>query len=128
MGSVLAAEWPGLPTAGPVTPAQLKAQLGVTDDIDAAFIDRIAGAVSRKVRRWPVAAQAQQEDVPEGDRQWPEDIAEGAMMLAVRLYRRRNSPAGVESFGAEGAVYVQRHDPDIAMLLDIGSYAGPMVG
>jgi hypothetical protein len=50
-------------------------------------------------------------------------------MLAGRLYRRRNSPAGVEAFSdLGGAVYVQRNDPDIALLLRTGAYARPMVG
>lgn len=128
MPSVLAAEWPDLPPAGPVIPADLKSQLSITDDTDDRFIDRVALAVNRKVRRYPISAYASQPDVEPADRVWPGDIAEGAMMLAVRLYRRRNSPAGIETFGAEGAVYVQRHDPDIAMLLDLGTYTGPMVG
>jgi hypothetical protein len=47
----------------------------------------------------------------------------GAAMLGARLYRRRNSPEGVATFTADGAVYVQRNDPDVAMLLGIGAYA-----
>ena len=41
----------------------------------------------------------------------------GATMLAARLHRRRNSPGGIESFVADGAVYVSRQDPDVAVLL-----------
>jgi hypothetical protein len=52
----------------------------------------------------------------------------GATMLAARLWRRRNSPEGVATFTADGAVYVQRNDPDISMLLGIGSSAPPVVG
>jgi hypothetical protein len=52
----------------------------------------------------------------------------GARMLAARLYRRRSSPEGVATFTADGAAYVQRNDPDIAMLLGIGSWAPPVVG
>lgn len=52
----------------------------------------------------------------------------GAMMLAARLYRRRNSPEGVASFTGEGAVYVQRNDPDLALTLGLGGYAPPVVG
>jgi anti-sigma factor RsiW len=58
----------------------------------------------------------------------PEARELGATMLAARLYRRRNSPEGVATFAAEGAVYVQRNDPDVALLLGIGSYAPPVVG
>lgn len=122
MGMLLAQEWPGLPVGGPVIRDDLKDQLGLEDDDDDRFLDRIVLAVNRKVRRWPIARYAA--NLPE----WPEDIVEGSMMLAARLYRRRNSPSGVESFGAEGAVYVQRHDPDIAMLLELGTHAGPQVG
>ncbi len=128
MAAVLAQEWPDLPPAGPVTPATLKQQLGIADAADDAFVDRITLAVNRKVRRWPIGAYGSQPDVAPGDRVWPGDLVEGAMMLAVRLFRRRNSPAGVEAFGAEGALYVQRNDPDIAMLLELGAYAGPQVG
>jgi hypothetical protein len=52
----------------------------------------------------------------------------GGILLAARLYRRRNSPEGVATFTADGAVYVQRNDPDVAMLLGIGAYAPPVVG
>jgi hypothetical protein len=52
----------------------------------------------------------------------------GARMLAGRLYRRRNNPAGMAEFAAEGPVFIQRNDPDIAMLLRIGAYTPPRVG
>jgi len=58
----------------------------------------------------------------------PPARALGAQMLAVRLWSRRNSPEGVATFTADGAVYVQRNDPDIALLLGIGPYAPPVVG
>lgn len=58
----------------------------------------------------------------------PASQAVGALMLAGRLYRRRQSLDGVATFTAEGAAYVQRNDPDIAMLLGIGSWAPPVVG
>lgn len=58
----------------------------------------------------------------------PELIALGATMLAARLYRRRNSPEGVATFTQDGAVYVQKNDPDVAMLLGLGSWAPPVVG
>ena len=52
----------------------------------------------------------------------------GALMLAARVYRRRNSPAGVESLGEMGPVYVSRNDPDLAMMLGLARYAKPRVG
>lgn len=52
----------------------------------------------------------------------------GAMMLAARLYRRRNSPDGVQAITDSGAAYVARTDPDVARLLRIDQYAVPKVG
>ena len=60
--------------------------------------------------------------------EWPEYWRQGARMLATRIYRRRDSPAGVEAMGELGPVYVQRNDPDLAQLLELGRYARPMVG
>ena len=59
---------------------------------------------------------------------WPDHVKLGAKMLAARVYRRRNSPAGVESMGELGPVYVSRNDPDLAQLLKIGRYSQPRVG
>lgn len=116
----------GLPTPGPATVPAVRGHLGqdADDTRDAERIQRIVDAVNAQVRRWPVA------QVALGAADWSDaaDVVEGAVMLAARLYRRKNSPAGVETFGAEGAVYVQRNDPDIAQLLQLGTWAGPVVG
>lgn len=64
-----------------------------------------------------------------GDREtWPAFWSHGAKMLAMRIYRRRDSPGGVEALGELGPVYVSRNDPDLAQLLEIGRYAKPVVG
>lgn len=60
--------------------------------------------------------------------EWDDAVLQGARMLTARLWRRRQSPAGVESVGDLGAVYVQRRDPDVALLLGLGSYRPPLVG
>lgn len=65
---------------------------------------------------------------PEPAAGWPANVELGATMLAARVYRRRNSPAGVESLGEAGPVYVSRNDPDLAQLLELGRYARPAVG
>lgn len=52
----------------------------------------------------------------------------GAVMLTARLYRRRNSPAGIEAVGDLGASYVSRYDADIARLLRLDAFAAPTVG
>lgn len=128
MAAVLAAEQPDLPLVGPAARAAVKEELRLTDTTEDSVVDRIVLAVNRKVRRWPVARQASQPDVEPADRKWPEDIEHGALMLCARLYRRRNSAAGYEAFGGEGAVYVRRNDPDIAQLLELGDYEGPVLG
>jgi hypothetical protein len=52
---------------------------------------------------------------------------QGAVMYAAREYRRRNSPAGIETFG-DATSFVSRFDPDIERALQTGSYARPVVG
>ena len=74
------------------------------------------------------AADAQGAVLDTPGTEWPEAVEYGATLLGARLYRRRNSPAGVETFGQLGAVYVMRNDPDVAMLLKLGPYARPQVG
>jgi hypothetical protein len=59
---------------------------------------------------------------------WSAAVDRGANMLGGRLFRRRNSPSGVETFSGDGVVYVQRSDPDIAQLLQLGDYSKPAVG
>ena len=49
----------------------------------------------------------------------------GALMLAARLHRRRNSAGGLEPLADGGAAYVARTDPDIARLLGLDSHAAP---
>lgn len=59
---------------------------------------------------------------------WGDDQKLGATMLAARVYRRRNSPAGVETIGDMGPTYVSRYDPDLEMLLGFGQWQTPRVG
>lgn len=59
---------------------------------------------------------------------WPAGVKLGAVMLAARLHRRRNSPAGVEAFGDMGASYVSRYDSDLDRQLRINSWTPPAVG
>lgn len=114
----------GLPDSGPATVAAVREHVGLADGRDTVRVQRIVDAVNSQVRRWPVCDPAR----GQADWQLAADAVEGAVMLAARLYRRKNSPAGVETFGSEGAVYVQRNDPDLAQLLQLGQWAGPMVG
>lgn len=114
----------GLPDGGPTSLALVKTQLAIADARDDTKLQPIVDAVNRLVRCWPVCEPA----VSATDWEDFQDVVTGASMLASRLFRRRNSPAGVESFGAQGAAYVMRNDPDIAMLLRLGPWAAPVVG
>lgn len=59
---------------------------------------------------------------------WSAGVKLGAAMLAARLYRRRNSPAGIEAMTDAGTSYVARHDPDVSRLLKLDASAAPAVG
>lgn len=51
---------------------------------------------------------------------------QGGVMYAAREYRRRNSPAGIETFG-EATSFVARYDPDIERALHTGAWAPPVM-
>ena len=56
---------------------------------------------------------------------WPDYMTAGAVMLAARIYRRRNSPNGIESMTDLATTYVTRYDPDISRMLRLSM---PVVG
>jgi len=56
------------------------------------------------------------------------DTVLGAKMLAARLFRRRNSPNGVEAITDAGTSFVARYDSDISRLLKLDGFAGPRIG
>ena len=58
---------------------------------------------------------------------WPGGVKLGAVMLAARLHRRRNSAAGVETFSEMGAGYVSRYDADLDRQLRINAWTPPVV-
>lgn len=110
---------------GPATLADVAAWLDQLDDdgqpAPRAQLGPVVSAVNVWVRRLPTGTPAEAGG-------WDADVVLGATMLAGRLWRRRDSPAGVETFAGDGAVYVQRTDPDVAMLLQLGAYAQPRIG
>lgn len=81
----------------------------------------IAEAVTYYVNRLPSI------DLEDGG-DWAQTTKTGAVMLGARLYKRRNSPNGIESFSEVGNTYVSRYDSDIARLLNIEAFRKPMVG
>ena len=104
--------------AGLATAPAVQAWLGPMAE-DREVLDSTVDAVNALIVRWRGAPPA------DG---YPPSVTRGLVMLAARLIRRRNSPAGVEASGDLGPLYVQRNDPDIAMLLELGSYTRPAVG
>lgn len=57
---------------------------------------------------------------------WTARTVQAAIMQTARLYRRRNSPGGVEALTEGGATYVARFDPDIERMLRTGRYLKPV--
>lgn len=56
------------------------------------------------------------------------DLVLGTLMLASRLYTRRNSPDGLVMMADIGSGRVPSFDPDIERLLRIGRHAIAIVG
>jgi hypothetical protein len=104
-----------------ITGAQLADWLKLSSPApaDVAILDEIAASVSAFVQDFAPAAGR---DV---DGNWTASTSLGAKMLGARLYRRRNSPNGVEAFTDQGAAYVVRYDSDVTRLLRLN---GPQVG
>lgn len=116
------------PTAeGPTTVDLVKAQLTIDDDVDDTLILGVVDAVNVKVQSWPVAQDADTDPAAEDWSAWAH-IVLGATMLAARLWRRRNTPDGVAGFSDAGPAYVSRYDPDVALLLQVGTNTKPAVG
>jgi len=128
--TTLPGEVAGLPEGGPATLASVKTWLQLDPEVptprDARF-ELVIGAVNDQVRTWPVAQKSVNPD-PEVEPAWRPSTVLGASMLVVRLERRGDSPDGVAAFGTEGPVYVQRIDPEIAQLLDLGAWQKVTVG
>lgn len=112
-------EVPGLPATGPVSLATVKAELGytTTDAPRDARLQLRVDAVNSWVRQLPVASDSLTYGTPPPA--WPSYVTLGGTMLATRLWRRKDSPSGVEAFTDGTAFYVQRNDPDVARLLKL---------
>jgi hypothetical protein len=120
-----------LPAAEPVDIADVQAIPSIGNDLDAggsARLVRIVAAVNAFIRTIPAADRVNADTQEEADLlTWPGHIVEGGVMLAARLWRRKDTPAGVVS-SPTGPVYVRRNDPDIALLLELGEHGRPAVG
>lgn len=101
-----------------VTTGEVEAWLGVDlTDEDSSVMDTIIQPVNVTVTNWHGSPD-----------NWSERVHHGAVMLAAHLWRRRGTPGGVAAFGEDGMAYVQKHDPQVAMLLGLGGWTTPRVG
>lgn len=102
---------------GPISATAVRRWLQLDGvDADKETLDPVVSAVNSQLTAW------------KGDpATWPDHYVQGAVMLAARVHLRRNSVAGVAPFG-ESVVYVSRNDPEIAQLLEIGTFERPHVG
>lgn len=96
----------------------------------AAWLGVVVGAVNAWVDRLPDIARTETTEevdgIPVVTTSWAEDTELGALMLAARLYDRRDSRGGVVNIG-DSVSYIARHDVDIARMLRLDSYAKPKV-
>lgn len=107
------------------TPERVREWLRLAEsDTDQSGVAECVNAAEALVTRY--AGPAPADDAPEAQQRPDGSLA--ATMMAARLYRRRNSPEGVQTITADAALYVARTDPDIARLLRIDQYQTPMVG
>lgn len=110
----------------PVTPERVAAYLRLPlPSADQDLLVSVCAAVNAWVGGLEWVADAAAASDPPGE--WPVTAEQGATMLAARLYRRRNTPSGVEAM-VDQVVYVQRRDSDVDMLLRVGSNQMPAVG
>lgn len=125
---------PAVPAGGPADLAVVATRCKVveaTDPDDFDLVTSVVLAVNDVVRRLPQPLEQivrHVDDTPELNT-WSPSTIHGATMLCIRVFRRKNTPAGVESFVDGGVAYVRRTDPDIAMMLGIGpDWDKPRVG
>jgi hypothetical protein len=104
----------------PPTLADLKVELRVEDQRDDPVMARkLAAAISyvERVKADPDLGYF----VPPHD---VGSLVEGTLLLASRLYARRNSPDGLVAMGELGSTNVPGFDADIDRALEIGRYGG----
>ena len=103
-----------------VTAAAVAAHLALKNpETEQQHLDAAVAAVNDQVARW--------HGYDEGTPFTPSHLL-GGIMLAAHLYRRRNTPGGVEQFNELGVAYVQRSDPHVSQLLGLGAWTPPRVG
>nr|DAL28220.1 MAG TPA_asm: head to tail adaptor [Caudoviricetes sp.] len=95
-----------------------------------AWLTAVVGSVNAYVATLPdittVTTVETIDGVPVETTTWGAETKLGALMLAARLYDRRDSRGGVINLG-ESVSYVSRYDSDIARLLHLDTYTKPKV-
>lgn len=89
---------------------------------DSPNLTMIVAAVNAYVHGLPVVQHL------ESDEPWPAQVVAGAIMLAARLAKRRNSPNGIEAATDLNVTYTARYDSDISRLLQLDAHRVPAVG
>lgn len=89
---------------------------------DSENLNRVVAATNAFVGGLPVV-----QHLAPGEK-WPGDVQLGAVMLASRLIKRRNSIGGIEAATDVGVAYTARYDSDISRLLRLDSQQRPVVG
>lgn len=106
-------------------PSQGISQKDVTEwskEPDRPSLTLIVEAVNEYVAGLPVVQHI------EAGAKWPAEVRLGAIMLAARLAKRRNSPNGIEAATDMNVTYVARYDSDISRMLQLDRAAAPAVG
>ena len=117
------------PTTSWLRPDDVRAWLKLPPDLDADLIATCCARTEVEVERarpdqWVYVVMA---DSTSGVYRPDAEVYNAAVMLAGRIYRRRNSPGGIEMF-ADSVTYVARYDPEIQRALRQGAWTVPAVG
>jgi len=106
---------PAPPTSATAVARQLQwPQADIDDPAKLSRLDGTVAAVNAFVRR--------------AGRTSPDEQALGAAMLGARLWRRRGNSEGKATYTADAVASAARSDPEVWMLLGLGTWAPPVVG
>lgn len=112
-----------VPPVGPVTDTSVAGWLGIPEThSEYAHVQEVVPAVNSYIATY-AAAKA---DPDSGE--YPAHIVNGALRLAGRMVRNRNTPGGSEVFADLTTETVARIDPDMNRLLGLGAYRDLIVG
>jgi len=85
----------------------LRASIGTVSNVSNTLLERALTAATAWVRERVMPARFEDDEVQEA-----------IVLLASRLFKRRQSPEGVAGFGELGVIRILARDPDIELLLE----------